>query len=72
MGHQSKEYKDNKVIKRQLKKQQINIFTNNDQLGPIIQIRIQVFPSKDMKLFKTSVDRLNLSFHYHILGPKLY
>ena len=49
MGHQSKEYKDNKVIKRQLKKQQINIFTNNDPLGPIIQIRIRVFPSRDMK-----------------------
>ena len=38
-----------KIITQQVNKQQINIFTNTNQLGPIIQIRIQVFPSRDMK-----------------------
>ena len=47
--NKTKEYKYNKIITRQVNKQQINIFTNTNQLGPIIQIRIQVFPSKDMK-----------------------
>ena len=45
----AKEYKYNKIITRQVNKQQINIFTNTNQLGPIIQIRIQVFPSRDIK-----------------------